>query len=778
VSDPLESLNTALGDRYAVEREIGRGGMATVYLAEDLRHHRQVAIKVLRPDLATTLGLERFLREIEIAAKLTHPNILALFDSGTAASPDGGPALLYYVMPYVDGESLRDRLNREGPLPIGDVLKITKEVADALNYAHSLGIVHRDIKPENILFTAGHALLADLGIARAVDAAGGERLTETGMAVGTPAYMSPEQAAGTQAADLRSDVYALGCVVYEMLAGEPPFSGPNAQAVLARHSVDPVPSLRTVRRALSEDVERVVRKALEKVPADRYRSATEFAEALASPAGTATVWAGRSRQALLVAVPLLAVLVVGWVLVARRAGPTDLRSVAVLPCDNLSRDPEQEYISDHYSEQIISKLSQVGSLNPKSWRAMRRYRGADKSSRKIASELGASSLVSCQVLEDEQGAVLAVQLIQADNDNVIWSDEYRTVPLADSINAIQSDAARQIAVALGKHPLAREQAALSQSPTHNQAALQLYRLGVHFSYQVRSDAVRRAIEYFEQAIDADSSFSLAYSWLADALTMLHEDNINPYRTRIADLVNRALELDSTNAHALTVKASWVDPDGWEAYYHDALRFAPNSPEVHLGYGFALASQRRYDEGLAELAKAEELDPTNPLTQGGLAQFFARARRYDEAEVAALRGLQFNPGNVGVTYALGFTYLARGDYSEGLALLEPLREQIPEELGIKAFVGYAYGKLGRQEDAEEVLAKLRELSLQQSVSGELFARVHAGLGNADSTYQYLVDYFKQEGDAACWWVTEGPLYDEYRSDRRLQRLLTQTGCPGA
>jgi serine/threonine-protein kinase len=274
VEDLLERLKSALADRYRLERELGRGGMAVVYLAQDLKHDRPVAIKVLKPELAATMGSERFLREIEISARLNHPNILTLIDSGDA---DG---FLYYVMPYVEEESLRDRLDREQQLSVADAVAITCEVADALSHAHSLGVVHRDIKPENILFEAGHAVVADFGIARAVTDAAGERLTETGLSIGTPAYMSPEQAAGARGVNHRTDIYALGCVAYEMLAGSPPFTGGTPQAVLARHMADTVPSLQIVRKTVSPDAEAVIERALSKTPADRFATAAEFARAL------------------------------------------------------------------------------------------------------------------------------------------------------------------------------------------------------------------------------------------------------------------------------------------------------------------------------------------------------------------------------------------------------------------------------------------------------------------------------------------------------------------
>jgi eukaryotic-like serine/threonine-protein kinase len=278
MGDTPAGLAEALRDRCVLERELGRGGMATVWLARDLRHERKVALKVLRPELATSLGPERFLREIQIAAGLTHPHILPVFDSGAA----GG--FLYYVMPYVEGESLRARLRREVQLPLEPALRVVSQVADALEYAHERGIIHRDIRPENILLMEnGEPMVADFGLALAITAAGGERLTESGLAVGTPAYMSPEQAAGDHHCDGRTDIYSLGCVLYELLAGEPPFTGPTAQAIIAKRFGARPPSIRVVRESVPPAVEHAIERALAKAPADRFTTAGEFARALHEP---------------------------------------------------------------------------------------------------------------------------------------------------------------------------------------------------------------------------------------------------------------------------------------------------------------------------------------------------------------------------------------------------------------------------------------------------------------------------------------------------------------
>jgi serine/threonine-protein kinase len=316
----IDRLTTALAERYRLERELGQGGMATVYLAHDIKHDRDVAIKVLHPDLGAALGGERFLTEIRTTARLQHPHILPLLDSGEA---DG---LLYYVMPLVTGETLRDRLEREQQLPVEDAVLIAREVADALGYAHGLGVIHRDIKPENILLQGGHALVADFGIALAVQSAGGQRMTQTGLSLGTPQYMSPEQAMGERTIDARSDLYALGAVTYEMLVGEPPFTGPSVQAIVARLVTEEPRGITTQRKAVPEGVEAAVLRALEKLPADRFATATEFAGALGGDGTGRTTAQGRGQRAhqtassgpprtplLLAAVALLAALG-GWLI--------------------------------------------------------------------------------------------------------------------------------------------------------------------------------------------------------------------------------------------------------------------------------------------------------------------------------------------------------------------------------------------------------------------------------------------------------------------------------
>ncbi len=424
MSDLLDVLREALADRYAVERELGRGGMATVFLAEDLKHHRAVAIKVLHSDVAAALGAERFLREIEIAARLQHPHILPLYDSGSAAG------FLYYVMPYVEGESLRDRLTREKQLALEDTLRVATEVAGALAYAHSRGVVHRDIKPENILLSGGSAVVADFGIARAISVAGqGEHLTQTGTIIGTPAYMSPEQASGSNEIDGRSDQYSLGCVVYEMLVGEPPFTGSNAQAIMARHSMDMVSPPSIVRSTIPDAVEGAILRALAKVPADRYATTALFAEALNTPSAAtgavrrATLERGvkRRRGTVWRLVPVAAVVVVvaGYVAMrsaraGREAGGSGLdpRHVAVLYFDDLSRDHSLAYLADGITEALITNLSQVQPLSVISRNGVSPYRGEGVAVDSIARALSVGTVLTGSVEQRGDRFHVTVRLVE------------------------------------------------------------------------------------------------------------------------------------------------------------------------------------------------------------------------------------------------------------------------------------------------------------------------------------------------------------------------------
>jgi eukaryotic-like serine/threonine-protein kinase len=490
----LASLQTALAGRYSFERELGRGGMATVFLARDLTHDRHVAVKVLLPELAVTLGMERFLREIDVGTTLQHPRIVGVLDSG---SSDG---ILYYTMPYIDGQTLRDRLNREKQLPVEDTIEIAQQVADALTYAHSKGIIHRDIKPENILLDKTGALVADFGIARAVSVAGGENLTRTGMAIGTPTYMSPEQAMGSRDVTPESDIYSLACVVYELLAGQPPFTGPTAMALLARHSLDNVPSLKIVRGTVPDAVEDAIVRAMAKVPADRFHLATDFANALTDTVGAARrrqdslkakaiaaetverpALGGSSKKKGLMIGAAAAVLALGgagaWFAMSgggssssqSEAEAARKRSIAVMYIEDRSPGNQMGYLADGITEALINELSAVPQLKVISRNGVAPFKGKPASD-SIAKALNIGTFVT-GVLTPAPGGNLKVelQLVDASTNKNLATTKVPAYP-PDKLLELQDSLARDISFALRQH-LGDEITAITlKAGTRNNAA--------------------------------------------------------------------------------------------------------------------------------------------------------------------------------------------------------------------------------------------------------------------------------------------------------------------
>src|SRR2546429_1444820 len=524
LADVLARLQAALADRYTIERELGRGGMATVYLAEDRKHHRLVAIKVLKPELAGALGPERFLREIEIAARLNHPHILALIDSGES---DG---FLYYVMPYVEGESLREHLEREGQLPLEEALRIARALASALSQAHSHDVVHRDIKPENILVSGGEAVVTDFGIARAITAAAGDTLTGTGIAIGTPGYMSPEQTTGGARLDGRSDIYSLACVLYEMLAGDPPYVASSSEAILARQSMEPVPRLRTVRETVPAAVEQVIGQALAKVPADRFATAAAFAEALqaamrtaASPAAARRAPARRVVGAAAVVVFLVgAVGVLRW----RHGRPTTADAVwlAVLPFENLG-DSTRGYFADGMTDEVRGKLAALAGLQVIASTSSNQYRHTTKDPEEIGRELGVRYLLLGRVRCTPSARGVSrvrvdpelMQVADVAAPTTRWEQSF-DAPLTD-VFEMQTNIAGKVAheLQLTLTPAAHQ--ALDQLPTASLAAYDAFLKGEaasQGSHVFNLPTLRQAIGYYEQAVTGDRAFPPAWARLAQA----------------------------------------------------------------------------------------------------------------------------------------------------------------------------------------------------------------------------------------------------------------------
>jgi len=784
----LERLRVGVADRYRVERELGRGGMAAVYLAEDLKHHRQVAIKVLKPEVAAALGPDRFLREIEIAARLTHPHILPLYDSGEA---DG---LLYYVMPFVEGESLRDRLARQKQLSLHETIEIARAVADALSYAHSLGIVHRDIKPENILFEAGHAVVTDFGIARAITEAGGEHLTQTGIAVGTPAYMSPEQSAGAREVDARSDIYALGCVLYELLAGEPPFTGPSAQAVLARHSLDPVPRLRTVRETVPKGLEAVVLRALAKVPADRFATAREFAEAVEQSARVAEVTGPlsfvRRRRAIPLAVAAAVVVVAlgGWWALTRPWGQSArIESLAVLPLTNLMGDSEHEYFVDGMHEALITELSRISALKVISRTSTMRYRDTEKPLPQVARELKVDGLIEGSVLREGDRVRITVQLIHGPSDRHVWAQSFDQE--LRGVLALQSEVARAVADEIKLRLTRQEEALLAAARRIHPEAYDAYlRARYELSKTPASEALQNSLQYFRQAIDMDPTYAPAYVGLADAYNRLaisgHRPPSEVYPMATAALVT-ALELDETLADAHTLLGVVKLRFDWE--WHDAerhlkraLQLDPNSSRAHLGYGVYLLTMGRLEEYLAQNAKHRELDPLSPFANRNLGWALTYNRRHDQALVQFHKTLELDPGSALTYVSLGENYAAQNRYGEALAACDEALRLGPEDPQALSGCGRVHALSGRHRDAVRTFDKIVTLSEQRYVDpydvAKLAAAIHTDRRERNRIFDWLERAYEERSANLCF-VNVEPAFDNVRSDPRFQDLVRRMNFPG-
>jgi len=742
VRDAVAVVTAALGDRYAIDRELGRGGMATVYVAQDRRHAREVAIKVLRPDVAAAIGAERFLREIAIAARLTHPHVLPLIDSGQAAGS------LYYVMPYVRGESLRQRLARERRLPLKDALRIARELGAGLDYAHREGFIHRDVKPENVLLADGHAVIADFGIARAIcQSCDGQNVTEVGLTIGTPEYMSPEQAAGDRDLDGRSDLYSLACVIYETLAGEPPFAGASARAVMAQHLSEAPPPLRARRPDAPAAVEQALARALAKDPADRFATVAQFVTALEATdaPGAAPALVGKTR------------------------------SLAVLPFVNGSADPENEYLCDGVTDELINALTKVEGLRIASRTSVFALKGKPQDIRAIGALLGVSAVLEGTVRKAEDRLRITVQLAAADDGRTLWSERYDR--RLDDVFAVHDEIARTIVSTLRTTFLADIADPTPRRYTDNVQAYSLYLKG-RFCWNKRSqEGVREAIAYFEQAIDHDPGYALAYSGLSDSYGLQVDYRGVPV-TEGYKLARRyalkALELDDTLPEAHTSLA-WVqfaydwDWAAAERSYRRALELNPAYATGHHWYSFVLLVTGQVDQALVEAHTALELDPSSLSIRRGLGWLYYYTRRYEAAVYHLRRAIAMNPTSEDTYRILGLVLTQQGAYDEAERAFREAITLSPELSYATAGVAHVLALRGRRREAEALLAQLEARARDHYVSPVAFCIVHLGLRNTDQVFTWLERAYQ---DRRGWltYLKVDPMLDVVKDDPRFAEFV--------
>jgi serine/threonine-protein kinase len=666
----LGRLRDNLAGRYHIEREIGRGGMATVYRAHDTHHDRPVALKVLHPELAASLGVERFQREIRLAARLQHPHILGVYDSGET---DG---YLWFTMPFVEGESLRDRLTRERQVPIADAVRITREVALALDLAHRHGVVHRDIKPENILLSDGQAMLADFGIARALSGGNEDNLTATGISIGTPSYMSPEQAAGEKAAiGAQTDIYSLGCVLFEMLAGEPPFTGPTMQAVIARVMTETARPLDVVRPAVSRQLAGAVAQALAKTPADRPATAGDFARLLEStaalPATASLPTQARRPWAWLAAAVLVVVAGVATVMtISKRGGtsPNEYR-VAVLPFENAGSTDDQ-YFADGMTDEVRSRLSAIRGLRVTARASSSQYRRSSKSPREIARELGVEYLLSGTVRWSKTNGVSRVrvtpELTDVSNLQTRWSQPYDTV--MSDVFQIQASIASKVAEALNVALAPPVRVEIARPSTSNLDAYDEFLKGEQITNSVgTNDAVvlGKGVEHYERAVQLDSTFVRAWSALARARSLI--DGAGPTkegveRARIA--AERTVQLARDRSEARLAMGSYlqyikVDFVGAREQFLAGLEHDPNNAELLASLASIERSLGKFDDALNHARQATLVDPRSVSSARRVAQLYHDQRRYTEELAAWDRALALAPRELGLIQGKAFGYLSLG-----------------------------------------------------------------------------------------------------------------------
>ena len=715
--------------------------MATVYLAEDLKHSRQVAVKVLRPELVTS-GAEaaRFLREIRIAANLSHPQIVPVHDSGERSG------FLYFVMPYIGGESLRQRLAREGRLPVQEAVIIARSVALALDYAHRQNVIHRDVKPENILLHEGQAVVADFGIARAITAAAADDLTARGLTVGTPAYMSPEQAAAERELDGRSDLYSLACVLYEALTGEPPFAGGSAQRTLSRHLVEPPGPLRQRRPTIPEHVERAVLRALAKEPENRFPGTAEFAAALTAP--TAEYPAAYRAE----------------------------RFVAVLPFVNATPDPENEYLSDGLTDELINALANIPGLRVASRTSVFALKGRQESLRVLGSELGASVVLEGTVRRAESRVRITTQLTEVNDGRLLWSERYDR--RMDDIFDLQEEMARTIVSTLRATFLGDLGDPVSRRYTENLRAWQLYLKG-RFSWNKRTrEGIAEAVQYFEDAVREDPGYALAYSGLADCYALEVDYRGAPVSEgmrRAREEARKALALDEglAEAHTSLAWVLFIHDWEWEAagtHFLRAIELNPRYATARQWYGWLLLAMGRTDEAVTQARIALELDPASVSISRSLGWLLYVAQRNGEAIEQLQRALAMNPVSEETQWVLGLAYIQAGRYQEAEIAL---READAGARGANHHAFAALGHLavlqGRREDAERALATLTELARTRYVSPVDLARLHVVLGDADGTFHWLEQAYAERRGWMTYLNVE-PLLEPIRGDPRFRDLV--------
>ena len=810
-----QQLEASLGENYAIERELGGGGMSRVFVATEKTLGRTVVVKVLPPELAHAVSVERFRREIAMSARLQHPHIVPLL---TAGETDGLP---YYTMPFIDGESLRARLTREGELPLVDVLRLLRDVTGALAYAHEHGVVHRDIKPENVLLSRQHALVADFGVAKALSAstmAAGTASTSLGMALGTPAYMAPEQAAADPTMDGRADLYALGAMAYEMLTGSPPFGGRNAQATLAAHAQETATPVGTRRPATPPVLAALVTKLLEKRPADRPQTAEAVLSVLdgvmttsgsmlpfepAKKKSRVPAWGVAAAAAVVVAVVIVASARrgkgdAGMASMVGMSSDGDIapHSVAVLPFANVGKDTATEYFADGMADELTTALARVPGLKVAARSSAFTFRDQTVGAQHVGKTLHVGNVLEGSVRREGGRLRVTAQLVNTASGLAVWSDSYER-ELKD-VFQVQDELTHSITAALyptlagTAHDTAESaRLAVARAPrgTSDLSAYDLFLQGRHYFGWGGAPSLWKAIGFFQQAIAADSTFARAHAALAMSYDLLPDyggapaDSVIPLAEAHA---LRAIALDPALADAHLALGDvrvhqwrWADA---ERELDRSVSLDPSNPTVHLWHAELLLGMGEVEEAVGHAKMAQALDPLTAVTNQTLSRTLLDARKYGEAAAAASKGLAIDSTFSGLYVTLIEAEMLGGHADSAARVADRALRVARNGLGVRSAAIWAYVRAGRKKDADALLAEMRKDQSAGSVPALDMAHALLAFGQTDSALVWIGRSVARHEAEPDWnGLACDPTYDALRKDARFVALMAPTGmriCGGA
>ena len=766
--------------------------MSRVFVAQDRKLGRRVAVKVLSREVAAEIKTERFRLEIQLAARLSHPHIVPLLQSGEI---DG---ILYFTMPFIEGESLRKRLDREGALPLSEGIRILRQIASALSYAHRNGVVHRDIKPDNVLLSDEFALVADFGVARALSAStstGDVRLTSGGVALGTPAYMAPEQALADPDIDHRADIYAFAILAYEVLTGAPPFRGKSAQATLAAHVVQAPDPIESKRADIPPGIAEMVMRSLEKKPADRPQSAAEIvsvfdAVSTGAPSGpTIATLASAAAQRparrfawpwAVAAIALVAVAALVWPALSKSSNgrADDFNSVAVLPLKNLGGNQADEYFSDGMTDELANALGKLPGLKVASRTSAYAFKGTNASVGEIGKKLNVQTVLEGTVKRDGSRLRVSAQLTDVADGLSLWSNTYDAE--AQDVFTVQDEIAKKIAEALKVRLGSRAQTFSSNARGTEDLVAWNHFARARYHLNARgADNLRLAVAYFDSAIAKDPRFARAYAGSATAYALLPEyTDAGPRNASqmTYDAAAKALSLDSTIAEAYTAMGlanvhDW-NFDKADSAYRKALALAPQYPTAHQWYGELLFHTGRLDSSVVQIRRAVELDELAPINASALGYALLVSGKVDEAISELRKGIQVAPTLGLHRFMLGDTYLAKGWLREAVTELERASQLDPELALRKGYLAHAYGRIGQVDKAKAIIAELEHRQRTNGRSGVALAAAYMGLREYDKALSALEDAVNEHDISLLTSSSLVPdrLWDPLRKYPRFDAIL--------